>query len=213
VRNVAESDQPGIASGPSGRSRPSRSPRFRVATPALAKRGRGGLADRSSASATVLGIGDQQASRRQRLARLSGEEFDYEIARAHGTSVTCFIGRIGPVAPEARCACARRGGPDSRGDGRSPRRGRAAHPRRPRPAPRPGGDRGRSHQPSSVCSLEPMSATTESVCRRPCDRSSLAVPVWNSPETALVRLTRFLTHKESVATNDHLTTSWTEATL
>lgn len=44
--------------------------------------GRGGLADRGSVNLQTLGIPDQQSSRWQRLARLSDEEFDYEIARA-----------------------------------------------------------------------------------------------------------------------------------
>jgi hypothetical protein len=44
--------------------------------------GRGGLADRVSVNLSALGIPDQQSSRWQRLARLSDEEFDYEIARA-----------------------------------------------------------------------------------------------------------------------------------
>jgi len=52
------------------------------------------------------------------------------------------VRRIGPVAPEARCARARRGRANSRGPGRSPRRGRPANSRRQGPAPRPGGQRG-----------------------------------------------------------------------
>jgi hypothetical protein len=44
--------------------------------------GRGGLADRVSVNLPLLGIPDQQSSRWQRLARLSDEEFDYEIERA-----------------------------------------------------------------------------------------------------------------------------------